>query len=151
METRGDGGPAVVLHGGTVRTLDAARPAAAAVVVRGERIEAVLDDPRDAPAGALRVDLEGGCVLPGFTDAHVHFPAWALARRELQLQDAGSLAEAVRRVARAAAEAPPGTWLRGRGWRRERWAARDEPTRDRRSSATGSGRRGRAARRAGRG
>ena len=48
----------MVLHGGTVRTLDAARPTAAAVVVRGERIEAVLDDPRDAPAGALRVDLD---------------------------------------------------------------------------------------------
>ena len=129
MDARGDDGPAVVLHGGTVRTLDAARPTAAAVVVRGDRIAAVLDDARDAPAAASRVDLQGGCLLPGFTDAHVHFPAWALARRELQLQDAASLAEAVDRIARAAAGTPPGTWLRGRGWRRERWGADDEPTR----------------------
>ena len=27
------------------------------------------------------VDLGGRCVLPGFTDSHVHFPTWALARR----------------------------------------------------------------------
>ena len=114
----GDG--TVVLHGGTVRTLDPRHPPAAALVVRGERIDAVLDDPRDAPAGARRVDLEGGCVLPGFTDAHVHFPALgARPARACGCSDARSLAEAVDRVARAAADAPPGTWLRGRGWRRE--------------------------------
>ena len=106
-----------MLHGGTVRTMDRARPEAAAVVVRGGRIAALLDDPDDAPAGARRIDLEGGCVLPGFSDAHVHFPGWALARRELRLQGARSLAEAVALVARAAAGAPPGTWVRGRGWR----------------------------------
>ena len=82
MDARGDDGPAVVLHGGTVRTLDAARPTAAAVVVHGDRIAAVLDDARDAPAGASRVDLQGGCLLPGFTDAHVHFLSFALQQGE---------------------------------------------------------------------
>ncbi len=93
-----------VLTGGAVRTLDAARPQAAAVVVRGRRILAVLDDPADAPTGARRVDLDGGCVLPGLTDAHVHFPSWATSRRELALHDAGS----VDAVARAVAGAPAG-------------------------------------------
>ena len=73
--------------------------------------------------------MEGGCVLPGFSDAHVHFPSWALARRELRLQAARSLGEAVALVERAAADAPPGTWVRGRGWRSELWPAGDEPTR----------------------
>ena len=71
----------IVFTGGTVRTLDPARPVARSLVVEGERIVALDEE----PAGARRVDLAGGCLLPGFTDAHVHFPTWAVTRRELQL------------------------------------------------------------------
>jgi predicted amidohydrolase YtcJ len=85
----------------------------------------VLDDPIDAPAGARRVDVGGGCVLPGFVDSHVHFPSWALARRELRLFGCRSLDEALARV--AAAEVAPGGWLRGRGWRDDLWETK--PTR----------------------
>ena len=84
-----------VLVGGTVRTLDPERPRAAALVLSGGRVAAVLDDPADAPAGARRVDLAGACVVPGLVDAHVHFPSWALARRELRLFGCRSLAEAL--------------------------------------------------------
>src|SRR3954452_17222384 len=103
--------PTSVLAGGTVRTLDPERPRAAALVLSGGRIAAVLDDPADAPAGARRVDLAGACVVPGLVDAHVHFPSWALARRELRLFGCRSLAEALERV--AAPEVGPGGWLRG--------------------------------------
>jgi predicted amidohydrolase YtcJ len=116
----------LLLHGGTIRTMDPARPAAAALLLDGDRIAAVLDDPADAPRGAERFDLAGGCALPGFTDAHVHFPSWALSRRELALLDAGSLGEA---VARVAAAAPSGGWIRGRGWRDELWPDGERPGR----------------------
>jgi predicted amidohydrolase YtcJ len=116
-----------VLVGGTVRTLDPERPRGAALALSGERIAAVLDDPADAPAGARRVDLAGGCVVPGLVDAHVHFPSWALARRELRLFGCRSLAEALQRVRQAAGSVPRGAWLRGRGWRDELWS--EKPTR----------------------
>jgi len=116
-----------VLVGGTVRTLDPERPWGGALVVSGERIAAVLEDPADAPAGARRVDLAGACVVPGLVDAHVHFPSWALARRELRLFGCGSLAEALERVRQAAGSVPRGAWLRGRGWRDELWG--EKPTR----------------------
>ena len=74
-------GPVTVFGGGIVRTMDTSLPVARSLVVEGERIGA-LDE---QPAGARRVDLAGGCLLPGFTDAHVHFPTWAVTRRELQL------------------------------------------------------------------
>jgi predicted amidohydrolase YtcJ len=112
---------------GSVRTLDPDRPRGAALVLTGERIVAVLDDPADAPAGARRVDLAGGCVVPGLVDAHVHFPSWALARRELRLFGCRSLAEALERVRDAARSMPSGGWLRGRGWRDEPWS--EKPTR----------------------
>jgi predicted amidohydrolase YtcJ len=120
---------AIVLHGGTIRTMHPPQAEAAALVIEGERIAALLDDPADAPAGAERIDLEGGCALPGFTDAHVHFPTWALARRELALGGAASLADALQRVAAAAPSVAGGGWLRGRGWRDERWPAGDAPSR----------------------
>jgi predicted amidohydrolase YtcJ len=76
--------PVTVFAGGIVRTLDSSRPVARSLVVEGERIVA-LDEEH---AGARRVDLDGGCLLPGFTDSHVHFPTWALTRRELRLHGA---------------------------------------------------------------
>ncbi len=99
-----------VFHGGVVRTMDPSRPVARTLVVEGDRIVA-LDEDRP---GARRIDLDGGCVLPGFTDSHVHFPTWALTRRELQLH--GSRDEVLARVAEAVPQVPRGRWLRGFGW-----------------------------------
>jgi hypothetical protein len=140
-------GVPLLLRGATVRTMDPRRPVARALLIEGDRVTAVLDDThapdgtgtgeRDAPAGAERLDLGGACLLPGFTDAHVHGPSWALARAELSLVDATSLADALARV-RAARR--PGAWLRGRGWRAERWPPGDVPTRAALDAACGDAR-----------
>ena len=118
----------LVLHGGVVRTMDPARPLARSIVIDGDTIAALDAE----PAGAERIDLDGGCVLPGFTDAHVHFPTWAVTRRELQLHGSGD--EILARVAAAVPEVPPGRWLRGFGWTADGWepslAALDAATGD---------------------
>jgi predicted amidohydrolase YtcJ len=100
----------IVLSGGTIRTMDPARPLARSLVIDGERIVALDEE----PAEAERIDLDGRCVLPGFTDSHVHFPTWALTRRELQLH--GTREEVLARVADAIPRVPAGRWLRGFGW-----------------------------------
>jgi predicted amidohydrolase YtcJ len=74
-----------------------------------------------------RIDLGGAAVVPGLVDAHVHFPSWALGRRELRLFGARSLGDALERI--EAAEKPADGWLRGRGWREEEWPERDRPLR----------------------
>jgi len=71
--------------------------------------------------GARRVELGGRCVLPGFNDAHVHFPTWSLAQRQIRLEHARSLGEALARVADALPGVAPGSWLRGLGWRDADW------------------------------
>ena len=49
-------------------------------------------------------------MLPGFTDSHVHFMQWALAQRQLRLEGARNLEEAVARVGgRRGGGAEPGT------------------------------------------
>jgi hypothetical protein len=73
------------------------------------------------------VDLGGRCVLPGFSDSHVHFPTWSLAQQQVRLEGARSLDEALGLVAGAAAGSSRGRWLRGTGWRDQDWAER--PTR----------------------
>lgn len=90
-------------------------PRAEALATRGDRIVAVGAE-RDVRALAgprTRVtDLGGRFVVPGFEDAHWHFPA----REQAALDDAGSAAELARRL-RAFARTHPGTgWLLGSGW-----------------------------------
>jgi imidazolonepropionase-like amidohydrolase len=53
-------------------------PRPAEVLIEGERIVAVSEEPLDvAPGSARRIDLRGATVLPGLGDAHVHL-SWPL-------------------------------------------------------------------------
>lgn len=111
----------MLLTGGTIRTLDPAAPVVGQLAVRGTRV-AGSPDPGDEV-----FDLRGRCVLPGFTDSHVHFPTWSLGLRQARLEGARSLDEALDRVVAARAHVPAGGWLRGLGWREGDWA--DAPSR----------------------
>jgi predicted amidohydrolase YtcJ len=119
-----------VFEGGTIRALDPARPVAEALAVSGGVVAA-----RAAP-DAVRIDLGGRCVLPGFADAHVHFPTWSLGLRQARLQGARSRDEALERVAAALGQVPPGGWLRGLGWREGDWT--EPPDRDSLDRVTGA-------------
>jgi predicted amidohydrolase YtcJ len=120
----------VILENGVVRTLDPYLPKAAALAIAAERIAGGVGTHETALASPERVDLGGRCVLPGFTDSHVHFPTWALAQRQVRLEGTGSLDEALARVASAAGEVPSGRWLRGLGWRSGEWSPATEPTKE---------------------
>lgn len=72
-----DEAPATVWNNGTIITMRGEAPEMVeAVVTRGDRIVFVgsLDEARDtAGNGAIRRDLAGRTMLPGFLDAHSHF------------------------------------------------------------------------------
>ncbi len=118
-----------LLVNGKIYTLDSNRPPASELAIAGEHILAVGDDLRGllAPGGRVH-DLGGRCVLPGFTDSHIHFTWYALGRRELDLSTARSLGEMLALVRGRAAETPPGAWIVGRRWDQERWPERRFPT-----------------------
>jgi len=127
----------VILENGVVRTLDPSLPRAAALAIAGERIAGGVGTHETALASPDRVDLGGRCVLPGFADSHVHFPTWALAQRQVRLEGARSLDEALQRVAAALSDVPPGRWLRGLGWRSGDWSPSVEPTKETLDGVTG--------------
>ncbi|HSK16253.1 MAG TPA: amidohydrolase [Gaiellaceae bacterium] len=127
----------MILENGVVRTLDPSLPRAAALAIAGARIAGGVGTHETALASPERVDLRGLCVLPGFTDAHVHFPTWSLAQRQVRLEGAATLDEALARVAAAVPDVPPGRWLRGLGWRSGDWSPAVEPTKEALDAATG--------------
>ena len=61
------------------------------------------------------VDVAGGLVSPGFTDAHCHPIQGGLERRQCDLTDGRTREEYVAMVARYAAE-HDGPWIAGGGW-----------------------------------
>jgi predicted amidohydrolase YtcJ len=124
----------MILENGTIRTLDPALPTARALAIAGGRIAGGVGVHETALASPEIVDLGGRCVLPGFTDSHVHFPTWAIAQREVQLDGCASLDEALARVRDASAT---GTWLRGYGWRSGDWADGRDPTKEDLDAVTG--------------
>jgi predicted amidohydrolase YtcJ len=127
----------VILENGVVRTMDASLPVARALAIAGERIAGGVGPHETVHATPERVDLGGRCVLPGLNDAHVHFPTWALAQRQVRLEGTTSLEEAVARVASAVNEVQPGRWLRGTGWRSGDWSPATEPTKEDLDRVTG--------------
>jgi predicted amidohydrolase YtcJ len=68
-------------------------------------------------------------VLPGFVDAHIHFVSYGMSLLHVDLRDARSVADAVRRVADAARSLPPGSWVLGDGWDKNPWPEGRFPTR----------------------
>ena len=92
----------LLLTNARVWTGDSARPWAAAVAVRGERILAVgsLADVARHQAASTRVrDLRGAFVAPGFIDNHTHFDqagALLLGVNLLDVADEAGLARRVR-------------------------------------------------------
>jgi predicted amidohydrolase YtcJ len=119
-----------VFTGGTVITLDDARPRASAVAVRGGRIVAVGSDAEVlglASPQTRRVDLAGATLVPGLADAHLHVEGIGTARESLDLVGAASLQEALDRVARRHRELPAGEWLLGRGWDQNDWPEKRFP------------------------
>jgi predicted amidohydrolase YtcJ len=125
----------LVFVGGRVHTVNAENAIAEAVAVAGGRILAVGSDAAVRPLagpGTRVVELRGRSLLPGFIDAHAHFVGVGSAMSAIDCKAPGmgsirALQEAVRR---RAAERPPGTWIRGRGYDQSRLAERRHPNRD---------------------
>ncbi|MGE3913986.1 MAG: amidohydrolase family protein, partial [Chloroflexota bacterium] len=74
----------VVIVGGRVWDGTGADARQATVVVRDGRIVAVQAPGAALPSDATRIDADGGFVMPGMIDSHVHLPSSGAANYELQ-------------------------------------------------------------------
>ncbi|MFE6978746.1 amidohydrolase [Streptomyces sp. NPDC057682] len=126
----------LVLTGGPVLTMDAARTRATTVAVTGDRITAVGHDEVRALIGPRTevVDLAGRLLLPGFQDAHVHPVAAGQEMAQCDLTDAHDARATLAAVRAYADRNPEREWITGGGWSMEAFEG-GAPTREQLDSA----------------
>lgn len=109
----------IVFVGGRVFTGTSPTPIDAAVAVAGGRILAVADAATVrslADADTEIVDLEGGLLVPGFQDAHVHPAVAGVQMLSCDLSEERTIDGYLAVVAAFAEAHPDAAWIRGGGW-----------------------------------
>ncbi len=126
-----------VFINGDVVTMDADNRVVEALSVRGQRIEAVGSTEQIMALVAEEtevVDLRGRTLLPGFIDAHGHFPGSGLSAVAADLNSPPiggmtSMSQLLDALAQQAAIKSPGEWVTGFGYDDTLLAERRHPTR----------------------
>lgn len=121
-----------ILYNGNIITLDERRPSARALVISYGRVVALGDNAeivRLASSDTAVINLDGKTVMPGLTDAHLHWEGVARATRSVDVFEVPRKAIALERVRERASETAAGEWVTGQGWAQDIWPDRAFPTR----------------------
>jgi len=121
----------LVIRNANVHTVSSTKSTAASIAVVGNKIVAVGSDSDTkswiGPSTRV-IDAKGKVVVPGFNDAHVHFLETGAQLSSVDLRDAKSPEEFVRRIKEFAAKQPKGRWILGGQWDHENWTPNALPT-----------------------
>jgi predicted amidohydrolase YtcJ len=131
--------PGLTLYvGGPIITMDSKGTVAEALATDRDRIVLVGNEPElrawAAETGARIVDLEGRALLPGFIDAHGHFPGAGITAVFVDLNsppigDVSDIPDLVARLKLRADETKSGEWVIGIGYDDSLLAEKRHPTR----------------------
>jgi predicted amidohydrolase YtcJ len=124
--------PELILHNGSISTLDAGPPQVSAVSITEGRILAVGGEEllKTAKKTTQRIDLKGRRVIPGLNDSHIHVIRGGLNyNMELRWDGVPSLADALTMLREQARRTPPPQWVRViGGWTEFQFAEHRMPT-----------------------
>ena len=122
----------IITHA-NIWTVDSVSPTAQSLAVLRDLIVAVGSDADvDLWRGPQTqvIDAGGKLLLPGFNDSHVHFVTGGVQLENVQLNDATSAQEFVRRIAERAKITPKGAWILGGDWDETKWSPAELPTKE---------------------
>src|ERR1041385_8273521 len=121
----------IVIQGGSVWTgLSAGRGRPGAVAIGGGQILAVGDSADIARYVGKNTEVlraNGGLVLPGLVDGHTHFIDGGFQLASVDLRNAATPQEFVRRIKEYAGHLKPGEWIVGGDWDHTLWAGAPLP------------------------
>ncbi len=115
--------PLLAVVNARVWTGNPQRPWADAIASRDGRIIAVGSsaEVRKVASGATVIDAKGQMIVPGFIDAHIHFIDGGFGLSSVQLRDARTKDEFIKRIAEFAKTIPAGTWITNGDWDHTLW------------------------------
>ena len=122
----------IVVTNGLVWTgLSTGKGQSGAVAIRDGKILVVGDSAeiaRHIGSTTQVLDAHGGLVMPGFADGHTHFIDGGFQLAWINLRDAATPQEFVRRIKAYAANLKPGEWILGGDWDHTLWPGSPLPT-----------------------
>jgi len=114
----------MIITNAKIWTGNESQPLAEAMAFSGDTIIAVgsnHDIMKLKSDNSVVTDLEGKFVIPGIIDSHLHFLQGGLNLSSVQLRDASTPEEFIKRLAEFAASVKPGTWITGGEWDGKGW------------------------------
>src|SRR5216117_4192220 len=121
----------IMITGGVVWTgLSSGGPQRGAVAIARGKILAVGDSAELARYVGPRTEVvraDGGLVLPGLADAHTHFTDGGFQLASVDLRNAATPQEFVRRLREYARTLKPGEWITGGDWDHTLWPGQPLP------------------------
>lgn len=123
----------LVIVNANVRTMSAKQPTVRSIAVLGNKIIAIgTDSDTKSLIGKKTrvVDADGKLVLPGFNDSHTHFMNGGAGLSSVDLRDAKTPEEFVKRIKNFAAKLPKGRWILNGNWDHENWTPNNLPTKE---------------------
>src|SRR5436853_21972 len=121
----------IIVTGGMVWTgLSNGAPQKGAVALANGKILAVGDSAqiaRYAGPKTQAIQADGGLVLPGFTDGHTHFIDGGFQLASVDLRNAATPKEFIRRIKDYAKTLKPGEWITGGDWDHTPWPGQPLP------------------------
>ena len=113
----------IITHA-SIWTGNSGQPWAGALAVREDTLVAVgsNEEVLQWKGSKTRVEkMDGKFIVPGFIDSHVHFFTGGLNLSSVQLRDANTKEEFIRRIGEYAKTVKPGTWILGGDWDHTLW------------------------------
>ena len=114
----------MLIHGGTIYTVDDAQPIVEAVAVKDNNIlfAGTLNEAEKYKTETTEIiDLKGKTMTPGLIEGHGHFMGLGYNELRLDLLGTTSYQAMIDAVAERVKTAEPGEWITGRGWHQSKW------------------------------